>query len=122
VSERRFERQVLSQPGGRLCLAVVHPLGSAGRFDGNEPDSPFVIRGSYLAPFRYRDVMERDGYKVTFESAHRPIQWYFAALEAAGFLVERLCEAEVPEAARSEERQRRSQRLPLFLHIRAVKP
>jgi len=110
------------EPGGRFCLAVVHPLGSSGRFDGDEPDSPFVIRGSYLEPYRYRDTMERDGFKVTFESEHRPIQWYFAALEAAGFVVERLRETEVPEQAVTEERQRRWQRLPLFLHIRAVKP
>jgi ubiquinone/menaquinone biosynthesis C-methylase UbiE len=110
------------EPGGRLCLAVVHPIGSAGRFDGNEPDSPFVIRGSYLAPFRYRDLMTRDGHSVTFESEHRPIEWYFGALEAAGFLVERLRETPVPESALTEERQRRWQRLPLFLHVRAVRP
>jgi ubiquinone/menaquinone biosynthesis C-methylase UbiE len=110
------------EPGGRLCLAVVHPLGSSGRFDGDEPDSPFVIRGSYLQPFRYRDQMTREGYSVTFESEHRPIEWYFAALEAAGFLVESLRETPVPESAVTEERQRRWQRLPLFLHVRAVRP
>ena len=110
------------EPGGRFCLAIVHPIGSAGRFDGNEPDSPFVIRGSYLAPFRYRDLVTRDGYSVTFESEHRPIEWYFDALESAGFLVERLRETPVPDAALTEERQRRWQRLPLFLHVRAVRP
>jgi SAM-dependent methyltransferase len=110
------------EPGGRLCLAVVHPLGSAGRFDGDEPDSPFVIRGSYLSRFRYRDVMERDGLEAAFDSEHRPIQWYFAELEAAGFLVERLRETPVPDSALTEERQRRWQRLPLFLHVRAVRP
>ena len=110
------------EPGGRLCLAVVHPLGSSGRFDGDEPDSPFVIRGSYLQPFRYRDQMTREGYSVTFESEHRPIEWYFAALEAAGFLVESLRETPVPESAVTEERQRRWQRLPLFLHVRTVRP
>jgi len=110
------------EPGGRLCLAVVHPLGSSGRFDGDEPDSPFVIRGSYLQPFRYRDQMTREGYSVTFESEHRPIEWYFAALGAAGFLVESLRETPVPESAVTEERQRRWQRLPLFLHVRTVRP
>ncbi len=108
--------------GGRLCLAIVHPLGSAGRFTGYEPNDPFVINGSYLARFRYRDSVERNGLKMTFESEHRPIQWYFAALEAAGFLVERLRETDIPEAARTEDRQRRWQRLPLFLHVRAIKP
>lgn len=110
------------EPGGRFCLAVVHPLVSAGRFDGHEPDSPFVVSGSYLARFRYRDTVERGGLKMTFESEHRPIQWYFAALEAAGFLVERLRETDVPEQAVTEPRQRRWQRLPLFLHVRALRP
>ena len=109
-------------PGGRFCFAIVHPLGSAGRFSGYEPDDPFVITGSYLARFRYRDSVERDGLKMAFESEHRPIQWYFAALESAGFLVERLRETELPEHAVTEPRNRRWQRLPLFLHIRAVKP
>src|SRR5207249_2048891 len=72
------------EPGGRLCLAVVHPFNSAGRFEGDDADSPFVVRGSYLKRFRYRDLIERDGLSVTLESAHRHIGWYFAALEGAG--------------------------------------
>jgi len=108
--------------GGRLCLAVVHPLGSAGRFESDEPDSPFVIRGSYLATFRYRDSVLRNGLRMTFESEHRPIQWYCAALESAGFLVERLREVEIPEHGAITTRNRRWQRLPMFLHVRAVKP
>jgi SAM-dependent methyltransferase len=109
-------------PGGHFCFAVVHPLGSAGRFSGSEPDDPFVITGSYLARFRYRDSVERNGLKMVFESEHRPIQWYFAALAAAGFLVEELRETEVPEQAVTQPRQRRWQRLPLFLHVRALRP
>jgi len=110
------------EPGGRLCLAVVHPLGSSGRFTGYEPNDPFVITGSYLARFRYRDSVERNGLKMTFESEHRPIQWYCAALESAGFLVERLREVEIPEHGAITTRNRRWQRLPMFLHVRAVKP
>jgi SAM-dependent methyltransferase len=110
------------EPGGRLCLAIVHPFNSAGRFEGDEPDSPFVVRGSYLASFRYRDEMERDGLAVTFESQHRSVGWYVDALEAAGFLVERLRESDVPESTVTRPSQRRWQRLPLFLHIRAVRP
>jgi hypothetical protein len=110
------------EPGGRLCLAVVHPLGSAGRFSSDDPDSPFVITGSYLACFRYRDSVQRNGLKMTFESEHRPIQWYVDALSSAGFLVEALRETDVPEAAVTKPRQRRWQRLPYFLHIRALRP
>jgi ubiquinone/menaquinone biosynthesis C-methylase UbiE len=110
------------EPGGRFCLAVVHPINSAGRFSTDEPESPFIIKGSYLARFRYRDSVVRNGLKMTFESEHRSLAWYFAALESAGFLVERVSETDIPEAAVTKPRQRRWQRLPLFLHIRAVRP
>ena len=109
------------EPGGRLCLAIVHPLNSAGAFAGEQADSPFVIPGSYLEPFRYTDELERDGLAVTFASEHRPLEAYFEALAAAGFVVERLREHAVPDGAIGRERQRRWQRLPLFLHMRALR-
>jgi SAM-dependent methyltransferase len=105
-------------PGGRLCMAIVHPINSAGTFEVLEPDAPFIIRGSYFEPRRYDDTMTRNGLTITFSSEHRPIQDYFAALEAAGLLVERL--VEVPDVA--DPPGSRWQRLPLFLHLRAVKP
>ena len=109
-------------PDGRLCLAVVHPLASAGRFDGDDPTSPFVIDGSYLGRNRYEDHIERDGLAMTFVSEHRPIQAYVDAVAHAGLLVERLVETDVPDSAITRPRSRRWQRLPLFLHIRAIKP
>jgi SAM-dependent methyltransferase len=109
------------EPGGRLCLAIVHPLNSAGAFQGEDGDSPFVIPGSYLEPFRYTDELERDGLAVTFASEHRPLEAYVEALAAAGFMVERLREHAVPDGAIARERQRRWQRLPLFLHMRALR-
>ena len=109
------------EAGGRLCLAIVHPLNSAGTFAGEEADSPFVISGSYLEPFRYTDELERDGLAVSLASEHRPLEAYFEALAAAGFVVERLREHAVPDAAIGRERQRRWQRIPLFLHIRALR-
>jgi SAM-dependent methyltransferase len=110
------------EPGGRFCFAIVHPFGSAGQFEGDEADSPFVVRGSYLDRFRWRDELDRDGLRVTFESAHRPIGWYFAALESAGLLVERLRETDIPDEALKQPRSSRWQRMPIFLHVRAVKP
>jgi SAM-dependent methyltransferase len=110
------------EPGGRFCLAIVHPFASAGVFESAEPDAPFVIEGSYLERRRYRDTVERDGFKVTFESEHRAISWYADALAAADFLIERLVEVPIPEKAVSAPRNRRWQRLPLFLHIRALRP
>src|SRR5260370_42689619 len=36
-------------PGGHTCLAIVHPLNSAGEFAvPGVPDAPFVIDGTYL--------------------------------------------------------------------------
>ncbi len=109
------------EPQGRLCLAIVHPLNSAGSFAGEEPGSPFVISGSYLEPFRYTDELARDGLAVTMPSDHRPLEAYFDALAAASFVVERLREHAVPDEAIGRARQRGWQRLPLFLHVRALR-
>lgn len=105
------------EPGGRLCAAVVHPINSAGRFAERVPDAPFIIRDSYFATRRYADVVERDGLPMTFTSNHRPLEAYFAALEAAGLFVERLIEVGDAEAPSGD----RWQRLPLFLDFRAIK-
>ncbi|WP_315781986.1 MULTISPECIES: class I SAM-dependent methyltransferase [unclassified Bradyrhizobium] len=110
------------QPGGRLCMAIVHPLNSAGRFAGLAADAPFVIQGSYLDCFTYSDPVERDGLSMTFHSAHRPLQSYFAALEQAGFLIEALREPSTPEAIITRDSSRRWLRVPLFLHLRCLRP
>ena len=107
--------------GGRLCIAIVHPLNSAGRFVSEEPDSPFVIGGSYLAPRRTVEHVERDGLEMTFHSEHRPIADYFDTLERSQFLVEALREHAVPDGCFSRPRGKRWQRVPLFLHVRARK-
>jgi SAM-dependent methyltransferase len=109
------------QPGGRLCLAIVHPFGSAGSFEGEQADSPFVVRGSYLDRFYYQDDLARGGIELTIVSAHRPLHAYVDALADAGFVIERLAERAVPEGSFEHEHSRRWQRLPLFLHVRAVK-
>jgi SAM-dependent methyltransferase len=109
------------EPGGRFCLAVVHPLNSAGWFDGDEASSRFVIEGSYLDRSYYADSLARDGLEMTFVSAHRPLQAYADALADAGLLLEHLRETDVPDSAVTRPRSRRWQRLPLFLHVRAVK-
>ena len=110
------------EPGGRLCLAIVHPLNSAGRFEQPTPEADFVIKGDYLGAFSYADTVEGDGLMMTFHSWHRPVETYFIALEKAGLLVEALREPRVPEHAVVSEAWRRWQRLPLFLHLRAVRP
>jgi SAM-dependent methyltransferase len=105
----------LLRSGGCFCLAIVHPLNSAGRFEGRNGDAeaPFVIRGSYLSAFRFHDEVERDGLTMTFHSAHRPLGTYSSAIEAAGLVIEAMREVTEPEPAG------RWSRMPLFLDIRA---
>lgn len=103
------------RPGGRLCLAITHPLNSAGRFSSVEPDSPFVIDGSYLDSWRRVDDVARDGLEIRFHYEHRPLDRYARALEAAGFLIERIREV----TGGGEVLGNRWDRIPLFLHIQA---
>lgn len=104
--------------GGYLCVAIVHPIASAGEFQGREPDAPFVISGSYLERRRVGDKpYVRGGMSMTFHSEHRPLQAYFDALTGAGFKIDRLLE--IPDA--TELPGGRWQRVPLFLDLRAQK-
>ena len=107
------------EPGGKLCMAVVHPINSVGHFAERTADAPFVIKGDYLRAFDYTDTVERNGFEMTFHSRHHPLESYSLALEAAGFLIEALREAGVPDHAVASDADRRWQRLPLFLHLRA---
>jgi SAM-dependent methyltransferase len=107
------------EPGGVLCFAIVHPLNSAGQFEGDGPTDPFVIDGSYLAESYYQDEVTRDGLELKLVSAHRPLQAYTDALADAGFVIERLREPPIPEDAYTEPRSRRWMRVPLFLYVRA---
>lgn len=104
------------EPDGRLTLAIVHPLNSAGEFVGTsgDPDRPFVLTDSWFTPRHYSDRAERDGLTMTFHSIHRPLQHYTDALAGAGFRIERLAEATDPNPGTAIHR------IPMFLHIRAV--
>jgi ubiquinone/menaquinone biosynthesis C-methylase UbiE len=101
--------------GGRLCLAIVHPINSAGSFGGEDTNAPFVIAGSYLSTFRYHDDIVRDGLPMTFHSEHRPLQAYADLLEESGLLIESIREVSV------DDQSDHWSRIPLFLHIRAVR-
>lgn len=106
---------------GRLCLAIVHPINSAGGFSSSDSDSPFTINGSYLDVNRYSDHIERDGLTMTYHSCHRPLEHYITALQENKLVIEVLREPRVPEHAVQDASDRRWQRLPLFLHVRARK-
>lgn len=110
------------EPGGRLCAAIVHPLNSAGSFQGREASAPFVISGSYLEPAPVHTVVDRGGIQMTFHSEHRPLEAYSRALEAAGMRIDAIREVGSPsELVARDPAEHRWTRVPLFLHIRAVR-
>ncbi|MGD0244953.1 MAG: class I SAM-dependent methyltransferase [Streptosporangiaceae bacterium] len=110
------------EPGGRLCAAIPHPVNSAGDFQGRGPDAPFLIEGSYLDAACADWTLDRGGITMTFHSEHRPLEAYSRALEDAGLLIEAIREPRAADAlVATAPRQRRWQRIPMFLHLRAVK-
>ncbi len=103
---------------GRLVLAITHPLNTAGTFAPGpmERDRPFVIDGSWFERRLLVRNADQNGLTMTFEMEHRPLQVYADALAAAGFLIERIGEIGEPDP------DDKWSRIPLFLHIRAVRP
>jgi hypothetical protein len=69
---------------------------------------------SYLGSRPYTDYLERDGMEITFHSLHHTLEDFSRALEAAGFRIRRVREIYDDEHARWR-------RLPLFLHLHAVR-
>lgn len=103
------------EPGGRLVIAVVHPINSGHRLDRENPEAPLVMTHDYFERRHYRDELERDGLRMTFESRHWTLEDYFEALRGAGFQVDALREI-------ADDEHPKWSRYPLFLHVRAVKP
>jgi hypothetical protein len=101
---------------GHLVIAITHPLNTAGAFASGpvERDRPFVIDGSWFERRHLVREAEQDGFTMTFELEHRPLQTYTDVLVNAGFVVERIGELGEPDAGVKWSR------IPLFLHIRAV--
>jgi hypothetical protein len=74
-----------------------------------------------LDPAPTDGVAERDGIRLTFHSEHRSLEAYGLAIERAGLLIEAIRELRVPDGfVQQDPAQRRWQRIPLFLRIRAV--
>jgi SAM-dependent methyltransferase len=110
------------RPEGRLCMAVVHPLNSAGTFENTDAGAPFVLDGPYMQERRYVSTGGRDDLSMRFASAHRPFESYFISLERQGFLTERVREIVDGDPSPKLRPGQRYRGVPLFLHIRAVKP
>ena len=109
------------EPGRPFCFSITHPISTAGRFAEREAEAPFVVTGSYFEERRADETWARDGVKIEFAALHRPLEAYAVALEVAGFVIERLREHPFPPDAWRNEASARWTRVPLFLHVRAVK-
>src|SRR2546429_510212 len=96
----RFHRDPVLEPGGRFCVALVHPINSGGRFESDEPDAAFLIRDSYFERRRYVDTIEKDTLRMTFTSDHRSLEGWLRPLADTGFLVERVREVSAPDNPR----------------------
>jgi SAM-dependent methyltransferase len=100
------------ESGGRVCISVLHPIAAAGSFvDTADPESAFVIERYYDKPPNVW-VVDRGGITVTFHDRCIPFDTYARAFESAGLLIETI--REIPFEKRP--------RIPLFLHLRALKP
>jgi SAM-dependent methyltransferase len=97
-------------PGGRFCLAIVHPLNRA----------PAAL-DDYFVEHRFAEELEVDGLHMTFEGIDRPLEAYTRSLSRAGFLVEELREPKPTTAAlAAAPRLAAAARRPYFLHMRCV--
>lgn len=111
------------EPAGRLCACVTHPMIDVGRFEERVSDARFVIDGDYLEGGVFDQTFERAGLVMRFRSLTYPLEAYSRALEHAGLLIEMLREpAQTDEQVQMDPAERRWQRLPNFLFLRAVKP
>jgi SAM-dependent methyltransferase len=110
------------EPSGKLCAVIAHPASDAGRFQGAEPDAPFVINGSYYGPRRIDEKVEQGGLEITFHGWAYSLEEYIRALEQSGLAIDLIREPRPSDdAVRQRPSLARWQRLPLFLCFRATK-
>ncbi|HVM17096.1 MAG TPA: methyltransferase domain-containing protein [Gaiellaceae bacterium] len=107
-------------PGGRVCVALEHPLQKAGSWvDADDPETAFVVDRPYLEERPFCDVVERDGIPMAFSGVDRPLSAYARALEDAGLVIEALREPVRGDAfVASYPRAAKWRRIPIFLHLR----
>ena len=96
------------EPGGILCIAIVHPL--------NRPESHFA---DYFSEHRCSESVTRDGLTMTFETVDRPLETYTRALSDAGFVITDLREPRpTPETLERSPALAAAALQPFLLHLR----
>jgi SAM-dependent methyltransferase len=99
-------------PGGRLCVAITHPITNTGTHAsvGGEPE------GSYFDTHRFEHWERRDGMEMLFQGWDHPLTAYTRPLEDAGLLIEAIREPSMLRADGSAPDK------PYHLWFRAVRP
>jgi ubiquinone/menaquinone biosynthesis C-methylase UbiE len=92
------------EPGGRLCLSVVHPVYTAGRAE----DGSWVVDAGYAEERLHTERVRRGDAELTFANVHRSLGSYTGALERNGLELEAL-------------REPRWALVPMFLYVRACR-
>jgi SAM-dependent methyltransferase len=108
------------KPGDKFCMAIAHPIRSGGGFQSKESSSRFEM-DSYFDVRPWFWSSQHTGLQITLPGTHRPLEAYTRALEHSGFVIEVMREPRPSkhQVARHPE-SARWQRIPCFLHIRAV--
>lgn len=116
VLGRVFEALV---PGGRFVCSVEHPIFTAADCGGRSGPCPDCLVDDYFV-VGPREAAWLGGRVVKY---HRTIEAYVAAIQGAGFVLDRLRES-APERARfaDEAEYARRMRAPLFLFLSGHKP
>jgi SAM-dependent methyltransferase len=96
------------EPGGVLCISVIHPL-----------NRPAEHVDDYFSEQRFSERMILKGLTMTFEGIDRPLESYTRALAENGFVIDELREPH-PSAATLERATELAPaaRKPYFLHLR----
>ena len=110
-------RRVL-RPGGQLVISLVHPFADRGTFAGTEPNSPFVLRGTYFGRQRFEGTEERNGLQMHFAGWSQPLEAYASALEGVGLAITSLREP-LPDHVDGQDHLTQWTRVPLFLWLKA---
>jgi ubiquinone/menaquinone biosynthesis C-methylase UbiE len=96
------------EPGGVLCIAIIHPL--------NRPSEHF---DDYFSEQRFTEVITRNGLEMTFDGIDRPLESYTRPLSESGFVIDQLREPRASATAleRASELTPAAKK-PYFLHLR----
>lgn len=124
LSDAVSELARVVEVGGRIFVAISHPITTSGMFLPGDPNHTFAM-GEYLRPMSHVLSSERfNGQKFEFRMEHRPIEHYSRALEAAGCAIRAIREPAMPPLdveTHSADDLSRFGRVPPFLHILAAR-